>query len=136
MANPIHTQTVVYKNGSLACLARVENWSAQYITQAATATIAYTVWLLDEDYPDDPNTRTAVSGHEGVALTKTVVIFDALQTGDDRWTDATGYNFLAILDVATLGPAFAAAGRQYLVEFVLTPTAGQAVRWTHLAKAI
>ena len=40
----------------------------------------------------DTTTGSTVSGHDGAALDKTVVIFDTLQT-HPRWTFSTGFNF-------------------------------------------
>ncbi len=55
-----------------------------------------------------------------------IVLFNSLQT-DSLWTvDATGYNFRHVLDVST-SPAFAVAGRRYLVEYQLTPAVGQVI---------
>ncbi len=59
-------------------------------------------------------------------LTVADVIFNALQT-DPLWTvDTTGYNFRHVLDVSA-HPAFTVAGRRYLVEYQLTPAAGQMI---------
>ena len=83
----------------------------------------YSVTLLDRH---DPDSRSVVTGHDGVSLTVANVIFDTLQT-DERWTrDDTGYNFRHALDVSTHA-AFAEAGRDYLVEYRLTPVFGQVI---------
>ena len=69
---------------------------------------------------------TAVTGHTNVTLTVADVIFSTLQT-DPMWTvDAIGYNFRHVLDVSA-HPAFAIAGRRYLIEYQLTPTVGQII---------
>jgi hypothetical protein len=61
-----------------------------------------------------------------VSLLVANCIFDTLQT-DPIWTvDAIGYNFRHVLDVSA-HPAFAIAGRRYLIEYQLTPTAGQTI---------
>jgi hypothetical protein len=123
MGNAIHTQCTVLENGSIVVMARVDNWSGSYITQATITAASYTIYLLDEDYPESPDTRTVVANHEDVALTVADVVFDTLQT-DSIWTkDATGYNFKYQLDVAT-NQAFEIAGREYLVVVTLA-TSGQ-----------
>ena len=81
--------------------------------------------MLDDQ---DADARTVVSGHDGVELTLSDVMFDSLQT-DPPWdaeADPDGYNFLHALDVSTHA-AFGIAGRRYLVEYRLTPTAGQEI---------
>lgn len=113
----------VFKGGSVTCLARVVGHNAVAITRTDVAAIEYSVYLLEAD---DPDSRTVVSGHDGVALDKMSVIYDSLQT-DARWTrDAVGYNYRHAIDVAS-NAAFALAGRDYLVEYRLTPTAGQVI---------
>lgn len=127
MGNVVATPFSVFENSSGLLMARVDNWAAGYITQAIFGTAKYTIYLLDKDYPDDPDTRTVVENHEDVALTVTDVVFDTLQT-DDVWgaRDATGYNFKHQIDVKT-NQAFEIAGRQYLVVVTLVPTTGQEI---------
>jgi len=122
---PIATEiySTVFKNGSATMLARVVGADAQPIVQADIASATYSVFLLDGD---DPNGRTAVTGQTDVSLTVADIIFDTLQT-DDLWTvDDTGYNFRHVLDVSA-AEAFAVAGRACLVEYRLTPVAGQVI---------
>jgi hypothetical protein len=107
-----------FKNGSATLLARLVGNDGAYLTPAGITAAAYSVFLLDDR---DPNARTAVSGHSAISLTVNDVLFAALQT-DALWTaDSIGYNFKHALSVAT-HPAFAIAGRRYLVEYTLTPT--------------
>ena len=81
------------------------------------------MYLLDDQNSDS---RTAVAGHTDVTLPVADVIFSTLQT-DAIWTvDTTGYNFRHVLDVSA-HPAFAVAGRRYLVEYQLTPAVGQMI---------
>lgn len=113
----------VMKNGTATLMARVLGHAAAAIAPDDVASIGYSVYLLDDD---DPDARTAVAGHDDVGLTVADVLFDPLQT-DDRWTvDTTGYNFRHTLDVSS-NPAFAIAGRRYLVEYRLTPVDGQVI---------
>ncbi len=120
-ANDIHGSA--FKNGSATLLARIVGPDGANIVQADVAAIVYTVFLLDDR---DADNRTPVAGHIDVPLAVADTIFDALQT-DATWTvDAIGYNFRHILDVAAY-PAFALAGRRYLVEHQLTPVEGQII---------
>jgi hypothetical protein len=117
------TYATVLKNGSATCMARVVGHDAAAVTRTDVASIAYSIYLLDAD---DPDSRTVVAGHNSAALDKISVVFDSLQT-DARWTrDAVGYNFRHAIDV-TLYPAFTLAGRDYLVEYRLTPYVGQVI---------
>lgn len=130
MGNPTALQCVTLRGGSPVMMARVDDHTGTNLTQAAVTSIAYTVYLLDEDYPDNPDTRAAVTNHEAVAVAKADAIFDALQTAApwDSSEDATGYNFKWQIDVLT-NAAFAIAGRSYMVEWTITPTAGQVIRF-------
>jgi len=112
-----------FKNGPVTLLARIVGQNGENVVQADLSAIRYTVYLLDDQNPDN---RMAVAGHTGVLLTVAGVVFNALQT-DALWTvDDTGYNFCHVLDVSA-HPAFAVAGRRYLVEYQLTPAAGQTI---------
>ena len=111
------------KNGSATLLARIVGADAAPIVRADIDSIHYSVYLLDEDNAD---ARTVVTGHDEVELAVAEVVFDALQT-DALWNvDAEGYDFRHVLDVSA-NPAFAIAGRRYLVEHRLTPVTGQVI---------
>ncbi len=112
-----------FKNGSATLLARVIDQSGNNVLPAGINSVKYTVYLLNDQNPD---ARTAVAGHTDASLSVAAVLFATLQT-DPLWTvDATGYNFRHVLDVSA-HPAFAVAGRRYLVEYQLTPGAGQVI---------
>jgi len=112
-----------YKNGSATLLARVVGHDGAAVVPGDFAGADYSVYLLDDH---DPDARTPVTGHQDVALSVSEVLFAALQT-DDLWTvDELGYNFRHVLDVSG-NPAFAIAGRRYLVEFRLAPVSGQVI---------
>ena len=120
-ANDIHG--TAFKNGSVTLLARVVGASGANIAQTDIGAVQYSVFLLDDQNPD---ARSAVAGHTGVALPVAVVVFNSLQT-DAMWTaDTIGYNFRHVLDVSA-HQAFTVAGRRYLVEYQLTPAVGQVV---------
>ncbi len=122
MADAADIHGTAFRNGSATLMARVVGSDAQAIVQADVASAKYSVYLLDDQDPDD---RTAVSGHTDVALVVADLIYDSLQT-DARWTvDQTGYNLRHELDVSS-NDAFAAAGR-YLAEVELTPGVGQVI---------
>lgn len=123
MPEALDIHGTAFKNGSATLLARIVGADALPVTRADVASIAYTVYLLDDR---DADGRTAMTGHAGVALAAADVLFDALQT-DALWTvDAEGYNFRHVLDVSQHA-AFPIAGRRYLVEYRLVPAAGQAI---------
>ena len=113
----------VFKNGSATLLARVVGADGTPVQQADITSAEYGVYLLDND---DPDAATAVTGHDGVSIDVSSLIFDTLQT-DGAWdVDGTGYNFKHALDVSA-NQAFGIAGREYRVVFELTPAAGQVI---------
>lgn len=123
MADAADTYGTALKNGSATFLARVVGKDGANIVQADVASAEYSVYLLDDQ---DADSRTAVTGHSGVALNVNDLIFNTLQK-DALWTvDEVGYNFRHVLDVSE-NQAFTIAGRRYLVEFELTPSGGQVI---------
>jgi hypothetical protein len=123
MADATDIFGTAFKNGSATLLARVVGGNGQPVVQADIASASYTAYLLDDR---DADSRTAVTGHTAVSLVVADVIFDTLQT-DALWTvDDVGYNFRHVLDVSA-NPAFATAGRRFLVEFKLIPNTGQVI---------
>ena len=123
MAEAMDIFGTAFKNGSAVLLARIVGVDGENITQADIATIRYSVYLLDDQ---DADSRTAVTGHSQVTLPVYQVVYNSLQQ-DATWTvDSIGYNFRHVLDV-TAQPAFAAAGRRYLIEYALTPLSGQVI---------
>lgn len=123
MANASDIYGAAFKNGAATLLARIVGAAGAAIVQADINSIRYSVYLLDDE---DADSRTPVAGHSDAALTVADVVFNSLQT-DVRWTvDGTGYNFRHALDVSA-HPAFAVAGRRCLVEYRLTPVAGQVI---------
>ncbi len=115
----------VFKNGSATLLARVVGSDGTVLQQADIASVAYTIYLLDDD---DPDAAAEIEGHTDEAVDVASLIYDSLQT-DDLWgtdVDTTGYNFKHVLDVST-DQAFEEAGRDYLVVFDLTPASGQVI---------
>ncbi len=113
----------VFKNGSATLLARVVGADGAAITRAEVASICYTVYLLDDQ---DPDQQTSLAGHAGIALQASDVLYDALQTGPIWTRDAVGYNFKHVLEVSS-HKAFPTAGRSYRIVYALTPTAGQVI---------
>ncbi len=121
MSNDIYG--TVEKGGTVSCLARVVGEDAAAINQSTIASATYSVFLLDDN---DPDLRSAVSGYDAVSLAVSSIIFNSLQT-DARWTaDEVGYNFRHTIDIST-NNAFAIAGRNYLIEYRLTPSSGQVI---------
>ena len=113
----------VFKNGSAIFLARVVGATGTAVTRADVASIRYTVYLLDDQ---DPDQQTPLAGHTAVSLSVSGAIYDALET-DAIWTrDAIGYNFKHVLDVSAHA-AFPTAGRAYRIVYELTPASGQII---------
>ncbi len=123
MAEAIDIHGTAFKNGSVTLLARIVGAGGANVIQADINTIKYSVYLLDDQNPDN---RTAVTEHTNVTLAVADVVFNSLQT-DAMWTvDTTGYNFRHVLDVSA-HQAFGVAGRRYLIEYQLTPAIGQMI---------
>lgn len=123
MASAKDIRGTVFQNATATFLARVEDSSGALITQANVSAVAYTVSEISKD---DSAVQRAIVGHENIALSKTDVVYDTLQT-DSTWTvDATGYNFRHELDVSQY-EAFAEVGQVYQVRFEVTPTTGQKI---------
>jgi len=123
MAEAIDIHGTAFKNGSVTLLARIVGVGDANIVQADVNTIRYSVYLLDDQNPDN---RTAVTEHTDATLAVADVVFNSLQT-DAMWTvDAIGYNFRHVLDVSA-HQAFTVAGRRYLIEYQLTPAVGQMI---------
>lgn len=123
MASAAEIRGTVFKNGSATLLGRVVGADGSAIQQADVSTITYTVALLDET---DPDSETAVEGHEDESCVVADTIFDTLQD-DDLWeVDAIGFNFRHVVAVSE-NPAFATAGRNYRIVFTFTPVAGEVI---------
>ncbi len=113
----------VFKNGSATLLARVVGEDGAAVTRPSLSAADYTVYTLDAG---DPDAAVAVTGHDGVSVGVSALIYDTLQT-DALWDlDAIGYNFRHVLDVST-NQAFATAGQTYRIVFRLTPASGQVI---------
>ena len=113
----------VYRHGTAVFMARLVTASGQVINQASVSALEYTIYELTMD---DPSGLIPVTGHTGVSLTISEVIFDTLQD-DDAWAvDSVGYNFRHELDVSA-NEAFTEAGKVYQVRYELTPVTGQKI---------
>ncbi len=108
----------VFRGGTRTLAARV-SYQGRDIQQADVQAIGYSVYLLDDQ---DADSRTPVPGFSALSVAAADVIFDALQSDHD----AAAYNFRHTPDVSGQ-PAFPVAGCRYLVEYRLTPAAGQIV---------
>lgn len=107
--NPI--EVVAFEDTGLVVMARVLGQDGEAITQATIDTIAMTSMDLD----DYSSVATA-------SLTVSAVVFDTLQTADDRWTaDQRGYNFLYAIPAT----AIPSPGKTYRVGLLFTPSSGQ-----------
>jgi hypothetical protein len=107
------------QGGTVGLYRRILDWNGDDLTPAEVASISYSIYALSDD---NPPTRTVVEGHDGESLNVADVLFDTVQS--DEW--ASDYNFRHIPDVSTY-TAFAAAGTDYLVEYMITPLSGQLI---------
>lgn len=115
-----------HAGGSVVLLARVATADGTLITPSDIGSAAYTVYRLQPcEHPD----RVAMVGHDGAALSPSVVLFASTQTAAPWTADATGYNFRHEVD-ATSSPPFPDPGREYLVRYELTPVVGQPIVFT------
>lgn len=117
------TYASVHKQATATFLARVVDADGAALTPSDLSAVEYSLFLLS---PDEPDQRTLVEGHTAVVVPVAETVFAELQTGPVWSRDEVGYNFRHTLDVAAR-PAFAIAGRHYLVEYRLTPVTGQVV---------
>jgi len=123
MADVCEIYGQVFKNGSVALLARVVGRDSSPILIAGILAARYTTYLLDDQ---DPDAAVALTGHTNVPVSVSSLLYDSLQR-DDLWdVDEIGYNFKHLLDVSA-HQAFTIAGRNYGVVFTLTPTSGQII---------
>lgn len=102
---------VAIEDGGATLLARIVGNDAANINQASISAITYNVFTKGG----------GVDRAENSPLSKTVVIFDTLQT-DAVWTiDGTGYNF----KYAAVPLEFPTGNEVSVFEFKFTPTTGQ-----------
>lgn len=112
-----------HRGDTVTILARIVTVDRVPIVPANITTVEYSIAAIDDR---DPDARTPVDDHDGVALTPADVLFDALQTGDAWTEDEEGYNFRHTIDTAE-GAAFPTAGVTYLVRYELTPVSGPVI---------
>jgi len=109
---------VVIQNNTALFMARVIIATGD-ILQADITSLKYTIRDLTDDSP--------VVGHTDVALNKTLVVFDTLQTKADNalWKGgADGFN-LAFSPDTTANEAFPNAETKYSVTVEITPVTGE-----------
>lgn len=107
------TQTVFEQTGGVTLMGRGRSVGVDgpYFLQSQFSAIIRKVF-------DMADPTTPINGEDGEELTISAVIYNALQTSDDRWTkDGTGYNFLDVLDASH----FPKGGRRYRVEYLCYP---------------
>ena len=86
--------------------ARILNWADALLTQAATTSITYKVFDLDNN-----NAQTGTG-----TLTVADVVYDTAQTGGG-WPYDDGYNFRYVLPAS----CFPTGGHKYIAELIFTP---------------
>lgn len=104
---------IVFEQTAGACLmGRGKGLDGGYFAQADFDSI--TLKIFDKADPTVP-----VNGEDGEELVVADVIYNSLQTNDDRWTrDDVGFNFLHVLEAAHLPKG----GRKYRFEYAFLPT--------------
>jgi hypothetical protein len=103
----------VQEDSTATLLAYVRAKSGSALTAAAVSQMAYTV--------TDTLTRTAVPGHESVALDKNAILRAVADEDDDaRWNRAGSFNFVHELAAS----AWPTAGRTYRYECLIVETGG------------
>lgn len=109
--------------GSPLLLARIQHVGGEPAVPGEIVSASYTVWRLDDR---DAAVRTAVPGHEDVAVPVAECLLPE-PVIDENWThDAKGYNFRHIprstnpsASPEESTPLFPVPGRNYLVEYRL-----------------
>lgn len=113
MPTPAFKTAKVMEGAGATLMARVLGNAGTPITQATISSISRKTFAL----PDTTATTTTPSVSS--------LVFDALQT-DARWTeDEVGYNFRDTVAASVL----ANGNTQYRVEYTLTPTSGEVIRF-------
>ena len=112
----IFRHSIIWEDSGYTVLARILGHDGSEVQQADVSTIA---WTISES--TDPATVVA-SGTLSVAA----VIYDTLQTSDDRWSrDTTGFNFAAPM-AATSVPS---GNKTYQLLYTFTPASGEAYKF-------
>ena len=104
---------------SVPMVASVYTASGAIALTATVSSIVYTIYDLDECMESNAcETPTTVTGHSGVSLTPSSVMFDTLQSS----ALGSAYNFMHTPSVA-LGEPFPHAGA-FAVQYTFTPVSG------------
>jgi hypothetical protein len=102
----------VWEDNGFSWMDRVRMNDGEYVTQASLTDINYKVIDLDDiaTVPAD------------IALVKTTVVFDTLQTSDPSWVqDTTGYNFKWDVPASVIPTG----NKKYRIEIRFNPTSGE-----------
>jgi len=105
------------EDSSVTIRARLVDQDGELLAAADVAAIVYSVF--------DLTLGTVVSGHSGAAVTPADVLVAATTSVEDPlWTGQASYNFKHTIS----GSAFPLGGRQYQIEYTVTPVAGEAIQ--------
>ena len=109
----IYRHTVIWEDSGYTVIARILGHDGAAITKSdVSGTIAWTI--AERSAPD----TVVTSG----TLVVDDTVYDALQTGDARWSrDTTGFNFLAAMGAATVPTG----NKTYHLRFTFTPASGE-----------
>ena len=117
--NAQHFPGVALKESTGTLYAEITNDAGLLLTVGATATVTYTIFAPFD--PADPDTRTALDGHEDKTVSPAACILDSPEAYSD-WPN--GANFKHQIDVSA-DHAFPTAGKKVLIEVTVTPTGEQ-----------
>ncbi len=118
MATQIKGAVLVGGTGTF--MARITGHEDEAITRADIEAVEYSLFLIQNQ------ARTAVAGHQAVALTVADVMLEALSTAAPWTKDEVGRNFQHILPI-TENPAFAEPLSKYILAYTLTPATGEPI---------
>ena len=113
------TNAGAVEDSSVTVRARLENADGELYVAADIASIVYSVF--------DLTLGTVVSGHNAAAISPVSGVFVTPATSADNpavWNGKHSYNFKHTIS----GTAFPLGGRQYQIEYTLTPASGEAIK--------
>lgn len=123
----------VFEDSPKVLMDRVQNITGANITQAVITSISRQVFEYGSQEEAESNTEGTEVG-TAASLTVSDVVFDTLQTTApwDSTVDATGYNFKDVVPAAK----FPTGRKWYRVEYLVTPTTGEAFPIVWIVQAV
>ena len=123
------TQTIERGESGVFCARIYDTNTSRLITQAEIESISYTVYKILSSLRSSEATRTAVTGHENIAVDKNETILEKA-INDEYWTtDEIGYNFIHEPNTRIV-PMFPESGN-YEVIYTICLIAGNPIPLTY-----